>query len=73
MHAKPKAALALLLLVPAPSLGAAAAMLWWPGTTLGAAIFGGLFARGLSRRGNLVALVCQISLDLAWLPESCPR
>jgi len=40
MHAKPKAALALLLLVPAPSLGAAAAMLWWPGTALGATIFG---------------------------------
>ncbi len=39
MRAKPKAALALLLLVPAPSLGAAAAMIWWPGTALGTTIF----------------------------------
>jgi membrane protease YdiL (CAAX protease family) len=39
MRAKPNAGLALLLLVPAPSIGAAAGMIWWPGTALGAAIF----------------------------------
>lgn len=34
-----RAALALLLLVPAPSLGAAASMLWWPGTPWGQGLF----------------------------------
>ncbi len=31
--------LALLLLLPAPSLGVAAAMIWWPGTALGTTLF----------------------------------
>ena len=31
--------LALLLLVPAPSIGVAATMIWWPGTARGATIF----------------------------------
>lgn len=37
--ARRRAWLALLLLVPAPSLGAAAGMFWWPGTVLGKGIF----------------------------------
>src|SRR5262245_56037265 len=36
---KARAAIALLLLVPFPSLGTAASMSWWPGTTLGYALF----------------------------------
>src|SRR5690606_14461605 len=31
--------LALCLLLPAPSLGTLAAMIWWPGTALGTALF----------------------------------
>jgi membrane protease YdiL (CAAX protease family) len=34
-----RALIALLLLVPAPSIGTAAAMFWWPGLALGKAIF----------------------------------
>jgi membrane protease YdiL (CAAX protease family) len=36
---KGRAALALLLLVPFPSLGTAASMFWWPGTAPGYALF----------------------------------
>lgn len=36
---KTRAATALLLLLPFPSLGTAASMFWWPGTTLGQALF----------------------------------
>ncbi|MCL4786719.1 MAG: CPBP family intramembrane metalloprotease [Verrucomicrobia bacterium] len=36
---KPRATVALLLLVPVPSFGTAAAMFWWPELTLGKAIF----------------------------------
>ena len=37
MRSKP--IIALLLLVPAPSIGVLSAMIWWPETTLGSAIF----------------------------------
>lgn len=36
---KVRAALALVLLVPVPSLGTAASMFWWPGTALGTTVF----------------------------------
>jgi membrane protease YdiL (CAAX protease family) len=36
---KRKAAIALVLLVPLPSIGTAAAMFWWPELTLGKAVF----------------------------------
>ena len=36
---KTKAILALLLLVPAPTIGVLAAMVWWPNTRLGLALF----------------------------------
>ncbi len=38
-RADARPALALLLLVPAPSLGVLAGLVWWPGTPLGMAIF----------------------------------
>ncbi|MEX0326604.1 MAG: CPBP family intramembrane glutamic endopeptidase [Puniceicoccaceae bacterium] len=39
MSSKSRSLLALLLLVPAPSLGVLCAMVWWPESALGAAVF----------------------------------
>ncbi len=49
-----RAIVALLLLLPFPSLGTAASMFWWPGTALGQALF--LFSK-----------VWVVILPLAWL------
>src|SRR5512137_348102 len=38
-RSKARAAIALLLLLPFPSLGTAASMLWWPGTAFGNGFF----------------------------------
>jgi len=51
---KRHAALALLLLLPFPSLGTAASMFWWPGSPLGKAVF-------------LLAKVWMVVLPLLWL------
>jgi hypothetical protein len=63
-----RAALALLLLLPIPSLGTAAAMFWWPGSALGNGIF---FA------GKLWIVVLPaawlILADNGWLSWSPPR
>lgn len=50
---KRQALLALILLVPAPSLGTAAAMFWWPELTIGKAIF-------------FAAKVWLVALPLVW-------
>lgn len=41
MSPRRSALLALILLIPTPTIGAAAALWWWPGTTLGLGIYAG--------------------------------
>lgn len=70
-----KAVLALCLLVPAPSLGAFSAMVLFPGSLVGGLLFAfskiWLFGFPVAWRSDLVADVCEISVNLAWLSESC--
>lgn len=54
MQTNKRALLALLLLVPAPSLGVAAAMFWWPELAVGKIIF-------------LVSKIWLVALPLVWL------
>jgi membrane protease YdiL (CAAX protease family) len=61
MRSKP--IIALLLLVPAPSIGVLSAMIWWPETTLGSAIF------SISKlwRGLVSGLAISVIISLAYL------